>query len=231
MWAAAKLFFSTDLGKGLLILVGIILVVLAAFWAGHSQGYSSGHDEGFKAGYASRNQEVTDLKADKAALVKTINDDRKAQSTKIKDVETTAANAALKTEQQFNKKLRERDRIISDYEKSVPTAIQEKCGLDVETVRAINKLIDNVNGVQDETPNPTPSATPGSGGLDVPGSGMRQPGSTQADGGRSADPEGREGSDPTADAGSVPSAGQAGGTFVHAEGEPDRNQQTDYALQ
>jgi len=152
MFMAAKLFFSTSLGKSLLLVLAFALTVFAAFELGSSHGYSDGHTKGFNEGRASRDPEVQHLQDNVVALSKLINDERLAQATKIDKLQSDAANQAVETSKKLNQQIRERDKIIQNYKNQVPPEIQQHCALSMETVQAINKLIDNANGVRNEGP-------------------------------------------------------------------------------
>ena len=157
-------FLKSDLGRTLLGVLAAAALLLGAYSFGHSAGYDTGH----KAGYASRQPEVDHLNQNVMALSKLINDERLATHAKAQEVEHDAAEAAIKTETFLQQQIRARDKIIHDYEKAVPISVQESCGLSVETVRAINKIIDSVNGEQDETKADTGLGVPGSGATTDP---------------------------------------------------------------
>jgi hypothetical protein len=162
MFTAIKLFFGTDLGKGLLLVGAAVLLLGSVYTVGRSHGYNSGRDDGYKSGYASRNVEVGHLQENVAALTKKINDNTKAVADKVQEVQEEAAEAAIARETKLNQKIRDRDKIIADYAKFVPPTVQAKCGLSIETVDAINKLIDNANEETgaDRRPDPSPGSPP-----------------------------------------------------------------------
>jgi hypothetical protein len=154
MFSTLKLFFSSSAGWILLALV--FALGLGAYSWGHADGYASGHTKGFTDGRTSRNEEVDHLKDNVSGLTALVNTERKAVADKIKAVQKDAANQAVETVKDLNQQIRARDKIISDYRASVEPKIQQHCGLSIETVQAINALIENVN----EEPNETPAALP-----------------------------------------------------------------------
>lgn len=162
MFTAIKLFFGTDLGKGLLLVGAAVLLFGSVYTVGRSHGYSEGRDDGYKSGYSARTPEVNHLQENVATLTKKINDNTKAVADKVQEVQKAAAEAAIATETKLNRKIRDRDQIIADYAKSVPPAVQAKCGLSIESVDAINKLIDNANEETgtDHRPDPSPGNPP-----------------------------------------------------------------------
>lgn len=157
MLSALKLLWGSTGGKITTIIFAVAFAVSVAF--AYSHGHSSGYASGFTGGQKSRDAEVKDLGDKVTKLTEIINDDRKAQSKKIEDVQKDAANAAVATEKKLGQQVRERDAIIRNYQKTTSTVIQESCGLSLETVRAINLLIDNANekAVPVDLPAPTPA--------------------------------------------------------------------------
>lgn len=155
MFTAFKLFFSSSAGWVTLALIAAF--GLGAYSYGHANGYADGHTKGFTEGHDSRNEEVSHLQDNVAGLTKVINDERKAQAKKIKDVQDEASNTAVATEKRLGQQIRARDQIIASYKADVKPEIQQHCALSVETVRAINALIQTVNEESDEIPaSPTP---------------------------------------------------------------------------
>ena len=159
MFSAFKLFFSSSAGWTSLALVAALGI--GAYSWGHSDGYASGHTKGYTAGHDSRNEEVSHLKDNVAGLTDIINVDREVQAKKIKEVEKAAADKAVDTAKLLNQKIRDRDKIIASYHADVAPAVQQHCSLSIETVQAINALIQNVNEESNEVPD-TPD-TPSSG--------------------------------------------------------------------
>jgi hypothetical protein len=150
---ALKILWGSTGGKISAILFVVVLAASTSF--AYVKGSTSGHDSGFTAGQKSRDTEVKGLSDKVTALTSEINTKRQATNDKIDKVENNAANDAVATQKQLTKQIRERDAIIAAYEKNTPTEVKESCGLSIETVRAINQLIDNAN----ETPVPdTPTA-------------------------------------------------------------------------
>jgi len=143
-------WLATKTGMYVMAGIGAALLLLGAYTLGSSHGYASGYDSGYAKGQKSRQQEVDHLKDNVSALTKTINDERLATATKLQAVEHDATERALKTQSTLTRQITERDQIIKRYEKTVPVKVQESCGLSVETVEAINQLIDKANGVQNE---------------------------------------------------------------------------------
>lgn len=150
MISALKLLWGSTGGKISAILFTVLFAAGVAF--AYSHGHTSGYASGFTAGQNSRDKEVTHLQENVAALTKIINDERKAQADKIKKVEAKAADAAVETAKRLGQEIRARDTIISSYRADVKPEIQQHCGLSVETVRAINALIQNVNEEHNEVP-------------------------------------------------------------------------------
>lgn len=160
MFTAFKLLFSSSAGWVTLALAAALCI--GSYSYGHAGGYTSGHTKGFTEGRASRNEEVSHLKDNVAALTQTVNDERKAQAEKIKAVQKAAADQAVETEKHLSLQIRARDQIIASYKVSVRPEIQQHCGLSIETVHAINALIQNVNEEPDETPSALPAPPDGS---------------------------------------------------------------------
>lgn len=171
MLSAFKLFFSSSSGWVTLALIAALGI--GSYSYGHANGYEAGHTKGFTEGRDSRNNEVEHLKDNVAGLTKIVNDEREAQAKKIKDVEKKAADNAVATEKRLNVQIRARDQIIASYKANVKPEIQQHCGLSIETVKAINALIQNVNEESNEVPAPS---TPPSDG-DNPDSGGVSPAS------------------------------------------------------
>ena len=138
-------FFATKLGRSLLIGGALAVAGGLAYWAGSNHGYSSGNTEGFKSGYDSRNAEVADLDAKVTVLTSTINTERKAVADKIDKVQAEAAADAIKTQKELGLQIRTRDAIITSYKNTVPVEKQNECGISIETVKAINALINSAN--------------------------------------------------------------------------------------
>lgn len=145
MFTAIKLFFSTGLGKGLLVVSAVILAVVATYSLGSAHGYSKGHGTGFNEGRQSRQLEVNHLQKNVAALTKLVNDERLATSVKVQSIQESASIEALVAQTKLQANIQQRDAIIAEYTSRVPEIVQKSCGLDLETVKAINKLIDNIN--------------------------------------------------------------------------------------
>lgn len=175
MLTAFKLFFSSSSGWVTLALIAALGI--GAYSYGHANGYETGHTKGYTEGHDSRNDEVQHLKDNVAALTKIINDDREAQAAKIKKVEEVAANQAVETAKRLSQQIRARGMIIASYKADVKPEIQQHCGLSVETVQAINALIETVNEEPNESPaSPNPpdsgsSADPGG----IPAAGQTTP--------------------------------------------------------
>lgn len=150
MLTAFKLFFSSSAGWVTLALAAALGI--GAYSYGHANGYETGHTKGYTEGHDSRDKEVSHLQDNVAGLTKIINDDRKAQAAKIKEVEKGAADQAVATEKRLGQQIRARDAIIASYRAEVKPEIQQHCGLSIETVRAINALIQNANEEQNEVP-------------------------------------------------------------------------------
>lgn len=200
-------FLKSGLGRYLLEGLALGAVLFGAYSFGHSNGYDSGH----KAGYESRNTEVSHLNDNVIALSKLIDTERKQQFEKLQDVQATAAEAAIKTETRLQTQIRARDQVIANYSKTVPTTVQQQCGLSIETVRAINQLIDKVNGEPNETPkaNAADSGSKDAGdsagalhGADADGVRSR-PTTEEAVGRRNPVAEEHRGQDPGEDAGAL----------------------------
>lgn len=138
-------FFATKLGRSLLVSGGLAIAGGLAYWAGSNHGYASGNTAGFKSGYDSRNKEVADLDGKVTALTSTINAERKAVSEKIDKVQAEAAADAIKTQKELGLQIRTRDAIITSYKNTVPVEKQNECGISIETVKAINALINSAN--------------------------------------------------------------------------------------
>lgn len=152
-----KLFFSTTEGWSALALIAALAI--GAYSYGHSNGYDSGIDTGYTNGQKSRDKEVEHLQDNVAGLTDTINDQRKAVAEKIKKVEAAAADRAVETTKVLNQQIRARDQIIASYKETVPAEVQQHCALSIETVRAVNALIQNVNEDTNEVPAaPIPAA-------------------------------------------------------------------------
>lgn len=197
MIQAIKLFFGSPLGRAFLTFAAAGAVLGSAYVLGHSAGKLKGLDEGFRDGRAARQQEVDHLKDNVAVLTKTINDERKAVSDKVKQVEADATERAMQTQERLHSQLRARDQIIQNYERMTPVEVQQSCGLSIETVQAINQLIDKANGDSNE------SSTRGSTAVDsVPDGTKAEAGRT--DGGRGAGPKDGDSQRPKEDAGAVP---------------------------
>lgn len=157
---ALKILWGSTGGRISVLIFGLIFAAGVSFAYVH--GSQSGYKSGFTDGQKSRDKEVAELGATITALTKTINDERKAQDLKLKAVEKDAANAAVSTQQKLSQKIKERDVIIRNYQQQTPAVIKESCGLSIETVRAINLLIDSANE-KAELPAPDSPAAPGSG--------------------------------------------------------------------
>lgn len=138
-------FFATKLGRTLLIGGSLAVAGGLAYWSGSNHGYASGNSAGFKAGYASRNTEVADLESKVTVLTTTINDERKAVAKKIDEVQAAATADALKTQKELSQQIRNRDAIITNYKSTVPLEKQNECAVSLETVKAINALINSAN--------------------------------------------------------------------------------------
>jgi len=160
MLSAFKLFFSTSAGWVTLALVAALGI--ASYSYGHAEGYTTGHTKGFTEGRDSRDREVDHLKDNVAGLTTLINTERAANAAKIKTLEAQAADSAVATEKQLNQKIRARDAIIASYKADVKPEIQQHCGLSIDTVQAINALIQNVNEEPNEVPAPLTPAGDGS---------------------------------------------------------------------
>ncbi len=146
MLSVLKFLWGSTAGK-VTFAVTIALFVVGVGLA-YAAGSNSGYADGFEAGKKSRDQEVSLLEGKVTTLVGLVNTKREAEATKIDKVEAEASDAAVDTQKKLAADLRERDAIIARYEARTPTVTKEACGLSVETVRAINQLIDNAN---DET--------------------------------------------------------------------------------
>lgn len=168
MFTALKLFFSSSAGWVTLALAAALGI--SAYSYGHANGYETGHTKGYTEGHDSRNEEVAHLQDNVAGLTKIINDDRKAQAAKIKEVEKGAADQAVATEKRLGQQIRARDAIIASYRADVKPEIQQHCALSIETVRAINALIQNANEDPNETPVAVPALHDGSSAADPTGS-------------------------------------------------------------
>src|SRR6478736_5393629 len=127
MFTTLKLFFTSDLGKGVALVALVALGATAVYASGRAAGQVAGYNKGYTEGKNSRQPEVNHLQENVAALTATINNERQATATKVQTLQTNAANAAVATEQNFNKKLRERDQVISNYASKVPPQVQESC--------------------------------------------------------------------------------------------------------
>ena len=108
--------------------------VVAALFGAYSYGNSSGHASGYKEGWDARQATVD-------TLTKTINDDRKAQSDKIKEIEGEVADKVANAiaDQAASKTLRLQ--ISTDFVANNPV-VAAKCGWDTVTVEAINATLD-----------------------------------------------------------------------------------------
>lgn len=155
MLSVIKLLWGSTAGKiGLALTIGLFV---AGLGISYSMGSSNGHTSGFTDGQKSRDLEVADLNLKVTTLTAEINTKREAESTKIDKVEALASDAAVATQKDLAQERRERDAIIARYEKQTSPETKESCGLSIETVRAINLLIDSAN---DET-TPTPDSPDG----------------------------------------------------------------------
>jgi hypothetical protein len=125
------------------IVIGTGALLVSIYSAGHSAGYARGHAAGVQSGHDSRDLEVTGLKADISTLAQAIKLERETQAKKVSEVQTQAAEDAIKTQQFLAQQVRQRDQVIQQYKDAVPLEIQTHCALSVETVRAINRLIND----------------------------------------------------------------------------------------
>lgn len=142
MFTAIKLFFGTPLGKDLLIGFAVVLLLAAVYTAGHHRGYDDGHSDGYTEGVKSQKPVVDELKNKVAALTKVINDDREATAAKVKALEHDLSEATIELTAKQAEGKAKRDDIVHRYETSIPPVQQNACGLSVETVTAINALLD-----------------------------------------------------------------------------------------
>jgi hypothetical protein len=153
------------------------------------------------------------------ALSNLINKERLAVAAKAKEVAQEAADAAVATQEKLSRKIRDQQKIIDDYKSAVPPSVRESCGLSIETVRAINKIIDNINEVQnDQIQNHDNGPTATGGGSNLPdtdrvrGTGNQAP----TNGGRGVDSEDRDRVDTKENVGAVQAPAETGGSRVHA---------------
>lgn len=155
MLSAIKLFFGTSKGRGLVLAVAIALTLVATYSLGHANGSTAG----YTAGQKSRDAEVADLKAKVQTLTDKVNEKTRAENAKADRIQSQAADAAIQTQKQLTRQLRERDAIIQRYQAQTPTVIREACGLSIETVRVINQLIDNANNEKNQSHDGSPGDT------------------------------------------------------------------------
>lgn len=154
MLSVLKLFFSGP--SGWVTILGVVALLFGVYTLGHSQGHTSGYESGFTAGQKSRDVEVGHLNDNVKALTDIVNKQRTAQAEKVADVQKAAADDAVKTQKVMGQQIRQRDAIIQSYRDTVSKEIQNRCALSIETVKAINLLIDNANEDPDEGPNENP---------------------------------------------------------------------------
>lgn len=146
MLSILKVLWGETAGK--LVLAIAVGLFVAGIGLSYSKGSSSGYETGFTAGQNSRNDEVAGLETKVTVLTGMVNAKRDAEAKKIDKVEVAASDDAINTQKQLAQQVRERDKIIERYQKQTPTETKESCGLSIETVRAINLLIESAN---DET--------------------------------------------------------------------------------
>jgi|SRR6185503_9704169 len=151
-----KLIWGTAGGKPALAIAAGLFV--ACLGLSYSVGSLIGYERGHVAGQKSRNSEVKDLTDKVTALTGMVNSKREAEAKKIDKVESDAADAAVETQKQLAKELRARDKIIAEYEARTPPEVKVSCGLSIETVRAINLLIESANNETTSTAYATGSA-------------------------------------------------------------------------
>lgn len=143
-------------------IAGAVALLIGTYYAGHSAGYARGNTAGIHIGQTSRDLEVAGLKENVTTLAGTIKLEREAQAKKIAEVQTQAADDAIQTQQFLAQQVRQRDQVIQRYKDTVPMTTQTHCALSVETVRAINQLIDHEpprNSVDPAALDPTSAAT------------------------------------------------------------------------
>lgn len=164
MLSILKVLWGETAGK--LVLAIAIGLFVAGVGLSYSKGSSSGHAAGFTDGQKSRDAEVAELNLKVTTLTGIINTKRDAESAKIDKVEVEASDAAINTQKELAQEIRERDRIIERYQSQTPVVVKEACGLSLETVQAINLLIESAN--DETTPKPDAvSSVVGYGGSDT----------------------------------------------------------------
>lgn len=142
MFAAMKLFFSTPLGKDVLIGFAILLVLAATYSAGHNRGYDVGHTDGYTEGVKSQKPVVDELKNKVAALTKVINDDREVTAKKVKGIETDLTNKTVELVKRQSESKATRTEILTRYIESTGPVVEASCGLSVTAVQTINDFLD-----------------------------------------------------------------------------------------
>lgn len=140
---------SPTLIKDVLGVIAVAAVLFGIYEYGHSNGYESG----FNKGVAS-NQPTIDT------LTKTINDQRTQLAAKVTQVQDTAANAVVKSEEQQQTKIVTRTQIVDHYH-NVEVPAKSTCTLALETTLTINSLLDTQTTYDNPAPVPDiPSREP-----------------------------------------------------------------------